>query len=249
MKVKILFLLAFFQALNSFAQDEKSAKIIHTEGIILFTYGPNKEVKNFFCPYKTAFLFLDSLAEEHFFYPQTNINYDMIRQNPEIEKATGSRFDYVVPTDLIYENCMKNPNNQSYSKAQCAKMIKQFKETKVYHESLYFPLKGYRKFAFKSNSIFQNPSDSAKLFIAIKFKGSIIQYQNLDFKHYEAIEISLEEPIGKVANDFGKCYPTSPGSSFIALKKIELLSKITEAEAKKLGLVKSDLEEIPIFTH
>ena len=107
--IKFLFTFSFMvSSYLSYAQRIPKAEKLEVDGTILYSFIQNKDNKDFHCLIKTQIIIDSSFYD---FIPKSDINYDIIKENKELEKTLGDADSYCIG-NIETHSCVFYPNDK-----------------------------------------------------------------------------------------------------------------------------------------
>lgn len=245
MRKRIVFILL---SLISFTQlySIETAEKKYVRGIVLYKYSPDKNYKNYYCRVDTKIL-IDSVSYD--FIPNNSVNYSIISKYKELENQIGNVVDF--PTENIETSvCVFYPNDKRFSSHDKDSILSFYKENNIYDSLIYKPdLEESTTLRIKSNSIYIDEK-SDTVFIAFRFYGNVIVYENLYFtEKYEKTDVSLKNSIDNFVSADCSCPKTKHNFKYIVLNKVEKLDKISDTELNILKLKLSKQKDVKQFLY
>jgi len=194
-----------------------------------------------------AKILVDSIAND--FVPHNDANCSIIRNNKIFESTLGSANKYITG-DILAEMCVHNRKDKILEKINCDSVLKVFSLYNIY-DSLLFKLDFAEHMTKKisSNSIYSSQNFDT-IYIAVKFCGSVIQYENIVYGEQSDYRIiKLDDGTEEFDDSHSLCPFEKYESTIIVLNQVDKLDNIDETQRKRLKLIKSELSELKIFLY
>jgi hypothetical protein len=241
--IKFLFTFSFMvSSYFCWAQIIPKAEKLEVDGTILYSFIQNKDNKGFHCLIKTQIIIDSSFYD---FVSKSDINYDIIKENKELEKTLGVADSYCID-NIETHSCVFYPNNKRLKNYNCDSAIEVFRTFNIYDSVLYKP---DMKLRIQSDAIYSKPG-SDTLYIALQFKGIVIKYENIIYHKLKApknfVDKEEYEPTEEIYNP---CNAEEINTPIIVLNKVIEIEKIDLLMQNSLGLIKSNMSEIKVFLY
>jgi len=228
------------------AQTEKKAEKKIVNGTILYRFIPDTKFQGYYCSLKSKIV-IDSLTYD--FVPQNDANYSIIRENKKFEKTLGVADSYLTG-NLETNLCVYRPNEKRLENFNCDSVINIYKLNNVYDSLLYKPnLEEYMTLRIKSNAIYTK-GQSDTIYIAFRFYGTVIQYDNIVFGEQSDYRIiTFDDGTEEFDDSHSLCPFEKYDSTIIVLNRVNQLEKLDNEPQNRSGFVKSELKELKIFLY
>ena len=245
MRISIIFISLFSIPILCFTQLEKRAECKDIEGVILFRFVPDTRFEGCYCSLKSKIL-IDSTVYD---FVSQDFNYSIIQENKELEESLGGT-DAFYRVDFLTNFCLHNPNHIRLKNFNCDSLINVFSLNNIYDPLLYkLDYSKHMTMTILSNSIYSS-EDSDTIYIAIDFRGRVIQYENIIYGEQSDYRIITNDEGVKIFDaSHGSCPFEKYDSTIIVLNEVYLLNEINNRQQDLLKLKTTELKKIEIFLY